>query len=194
MSEGKTEKAILHFETAPGTASSFGRHDQQFWIQYSLAELLSNQGRFDDANLHVGHAGSLAVDNPYHARWTCGRGSGGQVKSRVLRAVTILRSTGLRGICRNVEGGRLIQGWNKRPGNSGFDSNGELLETVLLLRVLSSISSGNRMMTPATTPPIPSDGLHRKPSMPHPFTRSTLMSFNTTSISSICSHLSSRTC
>jgi len=91
MSEGKTEKAILHFETAPGTASSFGRHDQQFWIQYSLAELLSNQGRFDDANPHVGHAGSLAVDNPYHARWSCGRGSGGQTKSKVLalRAVTI---------------------------------------------------------------------------------------------------------
>jgi len=60
------EKVILHFETTPGTASSFGRHDRQFWIRYSLVELLSDQGKFNDANPHIGHVGSLVVNNPYH--------------------------------------------------------------------------------------------------------------------------------
>jgi len=66
QSKGETEKAVNHFGTALGIASSFGWHDQLFWIHYSLARLFSSQGRLNDANVHTKHAKSHAVNNPYH--------------------------------------------------------------------------------------------------------------------------------
>ena len=52
-SRGKTEKAINHFETAPGIASPFNWHTRLFWINYSLALLFLGERRFADAHAHV---------------------------------------------------------------------------------------------------------------------------------------------
>jgi tetratricopeptide (TPR) repeat protein len=64
-SKGETEKAINHYGTALGIASSFNWHDQQFWILYSLAELFFDQERFDEAHAHIEHAKSHTVNDPY---------------------------------------------------------------------------------------------------------------------------------
>jgi len=64
-SKSKTKKAIHHYETALGIASSCGWQNQLFWIHFSLAILFFNQGRFNDTNAHLEHAKSLAINNPY---------------------------------------------------------------------------------------------------------------------------------
>jgi len=64
-SKGEIEKAIHHYETALGIASSFGWNDHLFWIHYSLTRMFYDQARFDDANAHIGHAKSHAANNQY---------------------------------------------------------------------------------------------------------------------------------
>jgi tetratricopeptide (TPR) repeat protein len=51
--KGEREKAIDHFKSALGIASSFSWHSQLLWIHYSLAWLVSDEGRFDDAHTHT---------------------------------------------------------------------------------------------------------------------------------------------
>jgi len=65
-SKGKKKKAIHHYETALGIASSFGWDGELFWIHCSLAELFSAQGRFDDAHAHNEHAKSHAANDEYN--------------------------------------------------------------------------------------------------------------------------------
>jgi len=60
------EKAIHHYETAIGIASSFGWHSELPVLHYSLAPLLSAYGRFDDANAHVEQAKLYAANTPYN--------------------------------------------------------------------------------------------------------------------------------
>ena len=64
-SKGEATKAIHHFEVALGIASSFGWHGRLFWINRSLAWLFLNEGRFDDAQVHVDRAKSHAIDDAY---------------------------------------------------------------------------------------------------------------------------------
>ena len=62
----RTDKAINHFETALGIASSFDWQGQLFWIHHSLARQFSKQGRFDDAHARIGRAKSHAINDPYY--------------------------------------------------------------------------------------------------------------------------------
>ena len=64
-SKGETEKAVNQFEAALRIASSFGWYHEQFWGHYCLAELFSDQGRFDDSHAHVERARSHAVNDMY---------------------------------------------------------------------------------------------------------------------------------
>ena len=64
-SKGETEKAIHHFEIALGNASSLNWHDELFRVHYSLAEMFSGQGSFDDARTHVERVKSHAANDPY---------------------------------------------------------------------------------------------------------------------------------
>ena len=64
-SRGETEKAINHYETGLGIASSFSWGDPQFWNNHSLAWLFFGEKRFDDAHAHIQRAKSHATDNPY---------------------------------------------------------------------------------------------------------------------------------
>ena len=63
-SKGETEKAINHLETARGIASSSDWHRWLFNIHWSLAKISSDQGRFDDAHVHVELAKSYAINSP----------------------------------------------------------------------------------------------------------------------------------
>ena len=63
--KGKTKKAIHHLEIALGIASSLNTVDQLFWIDFALTELCCEQAKFEDAQTHVEHAKSHAVNNTY---------------------------------------------------------------------------------------------------------------------------------
>ena len=63
--KGETKKAIHHFETALGIASSLNMADLLFWANLSLAELFSEQGKFEDAQTRLEHAKSYAVNDAY---------------------------------------------------------------------------------------------------------------------------------
>ena len=65
-SRSEREKAIHHFETALGIASSFNWDDQLFWIHYSMTELFRDEGGFDDAHVQIEQAKLHAVDNAYN--------------------------------------------------------------------------------------------------------------------------------
>ena len=63
--KGEVERAIHHYNVALGVASSFGWDDELFWVHYALAELFRDQGQFNDALSHLGHAKSLAINDAY---------------------------------------------------------------------------------------------------------------------------------
>ena len=65
-SKQETEKAINHFETALGIASSSNWHNEQFSIHYNMADVLFlNINRFSDAHAHVGQAKSHVQNDKY---------------------------------------------------------------------------------------------------------------------------------
>ena len=64
-SKGEREKAINHFKSALDIASPFNWHFQLLWIHNSLARLVFDEGRFDDAHAHIEHAKSYAVNDAY---------------------------------------------------------------------------------------------------------------------------------
>ena len=65
QSKGETGKAINHFETAIGIASSFNWHDLLFWNNYDLAVLFYLKDRFDEAHTHIERAKSHATGDSF---------------------------------------------------------------------------------------------------------------------------------
>jgi tetratricopeptide (TPR) repeat protein len=65
VSKGEKMKAIDHFETAIGIASSFNWHDLLFWTHYNLASMFLKEREFDDANVHAEQAKPHAVNDAY---------------------------------------------------------------------------------------------------------------------------------
>ena len=64
-SNAEREKAIRHFETAFGIASSFNWNDLLFWIRHDLASLFCDEGEFDNAHVQIEQAKSHAVNDAY---------------------------------------------------------------------------------------------------------------------------------
>jgi tetratricopeptide (TPR) repeat protein len=64
-SKGDKEKAVRHLKTALEIASPFHWHDVLFWNHIDLANLLLNEGDFDEASTHIKQAQSHAADKPY---------------------------------------------------------------------------------------------------------------------------------
>ena len=95
--KGEREKAIHYYETALGIASS-----PQFWIDYSLAKLFSDEGSFDDAITHIKRAKSHAVNDAYllaramemQARFWYQQYRFDEAKSEVLRAADVYGKLG----------------------------------------------------------------------------------------------------
>ena len=63
-SKGNREKTVEHLETALEIASAHDWHKEAFGIHHTLATLFSEEGMFDDANVHVELAKSHVVNNP----------------------------------------------------------------------------------------------------------------------------------
>ena len=131
-SKGETEKAIYHFKLALGIASSLNWDDGLFWVYYELAELFSEQGRLDDARAHIEHAKSHAVDDPYNlgramelqADFWYDQHMFEEAKLEALRAVGSYEKIGATKELEDCR--RLLRKID------GLDSDGELLETMLL--------------------------------------------------------------
>ena len=60
--KGEIGKAVHHYELALEFASSFNWHVSLFWAHYELANMFRNESRLDDAQVHVEHARSYAVN------------------------------------------------------------------------------------------------------------------------------------
>ena len=143
-SKGETEKAIEQFETAIGIASSFNWPNPQSWNHYSLAELFSDQSRFDDAHAHVERAKLHAANHSYllgramelQARFWYKECKFQEAKSEALGAAEIYEGIGAtkdvencKTILRNIEEEMkaLVV-----SGEADLKDVGESLETMLL--------------------------------------------------------------
>jgi len=65
-SKGEIEKAIRHYGLALGIASSFGWHDELFWLHYEMAMIFRDEGRLDDVQAHIEHAKSHTANSTYN--------------------------------------------------------------------------------------------------------------------------------
>jgi len=128
QSKGEREKAIHHFETSLGIASSFGWHEKQFLAHRLLAELFRDEGRFDDAQVHIEQAKSHTVNDAYNLGsamevqadlWYRQR-KFDEAKSEVLRAAGVYEKLGaakdlercmrlLRQIDEGIKNGKLLE-------------------------------------------------------------------------------------
>ena len=100
--KGETRKAIHHFETALGIASSLKMVDRLFWLNLSLAEAFCEQGTFEEAQTRLEHAKSHAVNDTYllarvmeQQAWVWDvQGRFEDAKSEVLRALDVFEKLG----------------------------------------------------------------------------------------------------
>ena len=140
-SKGEVEKAINHFETALGIASSFNWYCQLLRIHHSMAELLFDENRFDDAHTHVERAKLHAIDDTYRlghamelqAEFLYQQHKFEEANSEALQAVEVYEKIGAtnrveacRVILRNIEAKM-----EKLVTSDESDFNGEFLETVI---------------------------------------------------------------
>ena len=101
-SRGETEKAIKHFETVLGIASTFNWRDQLFWTHYGLAGLFFGENKFDDAHAHIERAKLHAVNDAYmmgravefRARILYKEHKFEEAKSEALRAIDVFATLG----------------------------------------------------------------------------------------------------
>jgi len=148
-SKGEIEKAVHHFEAALGIASSFDWRARLFDIHSSLAMLLHDEGRLDSADVHVEHAKSYAVNDPYilgqamilqAAVWLA-QYKFEEARSQALRAAEIFEKLGFSqgvGVCEGF-----IQGLDRLVASGKL---GEFLYMMPLPGVLvSNLWSRNRM-------------------------------------------------
>jgi tetratricopeptide (TPR) repeat protein len=131
-SKGETEKAVHHLELALGIASPFGWHGLLFWIHYRLAKLFLDEGRFDDAQVHIEHAKSHTVDSTLYlgyalelrARIWCSQNRLEEATSEALRAADIYKKLGF---AKGVESCRIVlQKIEKEPSTAVVPSLSDL--------------------------------------------------------------------
>ena len=138
---GETEKAINHFETALGIASSFNWATSLFWNNHSLAELFLCENRFDDAHAHLERARPYAINSPYLLGrtmelqawiWNKERRLE-EAKSWALRAASAFEKTGA---AKDAERCRELLRYIEQEMEDPITS-GELLETAPFLHLLT---------------------------------------------------------
>jgi tetratricopeptide (TPR) repeat protein len=149
-SKGETEKAIKHFETALGIASSSNWHTQQSQVHHALAQLFLEEGRFNDTQAHIGYAKSYTTNNTFllgrvvylQANLWYKQGRFEEAKSEALHGVDIFEKLGAMkdaDDCRELL--QSIQEEMRKPVISGgLDSTGKLLEVVLFPTPVNSPS------------------------------------------------------
>ena len=129
-SKGDIEKAIHHYEVAIGIATPFGWHDNLFWLHYELAVLFRDEGRFDDAHAHIGHAKPHTANSTYRLglatklqAWVLHHQNRlEEARSEALRAADIFDQLGVvedAECCRNLL--RMIESGSVASGQSDFN-------------------------------------------------------------------------
>ena len=101
-SKHETDEAIYHYQAALSIASPSNWHDPLFWIHYDLVELFRDEGRFEDAQVHIEHAKSHAVNGAYclgramelQADVWYKQHKLNEAKSEILRAADVYRKLG----------------------------------------------------------------------------------------------------
>ena len=109
--KGEEEEAIHHLQTAIGIATPFNWRDLLYWTHNDLAGLFRDGGKFEDANLHIEQAKSLAVDSIHFlggAAYTQAtiwhqQGRLEDAKTEALRAFEIFDTLGATVDCGNCE-------------------------------------------------------------------------------------------
>ena len=111
-----TGKAIHHFNVALRIASALNWDAQIFWVHFGLVEVFLGEGGFDDAQAHIEHARSYAVNDIYllaRVWWLqawCWKGQlrFEEAKSEALRALDVLEDLGATNDMESL--GQLLQG------------------------------------------------------------------------------------
>ena len=137
QSKGEIEKAIHHFGIALAIATPFNWNESLFWTNCRLARLFRDEGRFEDAQAHLEHAKSHAVNGTYQmarameeqARLWYKQHKLEEARTEVLRAADIYDGIGAakdvedcRGLLRKIE-----RELDTASGQSDFDCACELL-------------------------------------------------------------------
>ena len=65
-SRGKTKEATHNLKVALTLASSFNWPEELFLVHYRLADLFCNEGKFDEAQIHIEHAKSYTANSAYN--------------------------------------------------------------------------------------------------------------------------------
>ena len=100
--KGEMEKATHHLEIALEISSSLDMVYQLFWVNYSMTEVLTQGGKFDDAKIHAERARSYAADNAYllarvsqlQAQLWYAQSMFGEAKSEGLRLLAVFEKLG----------------------------------------------------------------------------------------------------
>ena len=152
--KGETQKAVDHLEVALGIASSLNMVDQLFWIHYSLAEVFSEPGKFEDAQAHLERAEVHAVNDAYllaravewQARLWDRQGRFEDARFEALRALDAFERLGATNDAKDAK--QLLR---QIEVDTLDDSNddGELLETILVVHCVNFSWSQNQMIAPA---------------------------------------------
>ena len=137
QSKGEKRKAIHHFETALGIASTFNWQDILFWTHYFLAELFQGEEEFEDAHAQIEQAKLSADSNTYHLGrithlqaviWYRQRRFE-ETKSEASHALEIFEKLGAAKNARSCR--NLLQKVEQAVNNRSTGFQGELLETTL---------------------------------------------------------------
>ena len=125
--KGETKKAVYHLETALEIASALNSADDLCRVHLNLVILFFEQGRFSDAQTHLEHTKSLAV-NPYflanasllQAKLWYKQDMCGEAKSEALAVLDVFEKLGS---TRDAEETRRLleqidAEWPGRPGHS----------------------------------------------------------------------------
>ena len=102
QSKGEREKAIHHLEVALGVASSFNMVYQLFWVNLSLADLFSGEGKFEEAQAYLECTKSHAADDAFLLARAMGQQARvwgmqdkfGEARSEALRALGVFEKLG----------------------------------------------------------------------------------------------------
>ena len=156
QSKRETGKAIYHFGVALGIASSLNTPYDLFWVNFALAHVFFDKGRFDDAQAHIERAKSHAasdLSNLAHASrlqavLCCAQHKFGEAKSETLCALDLFEKLGAANDAESTR--QLLERidcdarGNGTPDGSDHDDAGELPKaTPLVVRINSSCSGGD---------------------------------------------------
>ena len=177
-SKGDIKKAIRHFEIALEIAPSLNVDHQLFWVHYSLSDLLTRGGRFDEAQVHIERAKSHADNDVYklgrgtqlQAKFWYNRRMYEEAKSEASHAANIFEKLGATrdlGECRELLQ-QIDEELNNPVVSDELNVGGELPETPLLPAFINIPFKGQKTERTVVAPTSSEGFLRDSPTTPTP--------------------------